>query len=143
MNRYEYYMELAKLTAKRSTCLSRQVGAVIIGNNRVISLGYNGPPSGYPHCETCLRKLSSIGKNLDNCPALHAESNAILEAVKSTRHGDTLFVTTEPCFECSKIIVQYGIKSVIYLEGYNASDLCNEFLIKNGVVKEKYEPNKY
>ncbi len=136
MTRNNFYMEMAKLTAKRSSCLSRQVGAVVIGNKRVIAVGYNGAPSGYPHCKTCAREV--IGKNLDNCPALHAEANAVIEAMKSSRQGDTLYVTTEPCFDCSKLIVQYGIKHVIYLEPYEVSELCNIFLRRNNVSKEQY-----
>lgn len=137
ISRDKYFMEITKLVAKRSPCLSRQVGAVVVGDNRIISTGYNGPPAKYPHCTKCNRSI--VGKDLDLCPALHAEANAILEAKNNSRIPIVVYVTTEPCFECCKLIAMAGIKKIIYLEDYSVSDLCNDFLHKNGIVKEKYE----
>jgi dCMP deaminase len=139
--RSDYFMEIAKLVAKRSPCLSRQVGAVVVGDNRILGTGYNGPPAGYPHCEVCKRQ--EIGKQLDNCPALHAETNAIFESQHSRRKPDMIFVTVEPCFNCCKQIAIYGIKKIIFFKDYNVSKLCNEFLMQNEIRKIKYGSNKF
>lgn len=141
ISRGDYFMGIAKLVAMRSPCLSRKVGAVIVGNNRIISTGYNGPPSGHPHCIKCYREVS--GKGFDTCPAIHSEANAIIEAAKSTNQGDTIYVTTEPCFSCCKLLAQYKIKTIIYLEPYPTSFLCNQFLSSMKITKEQYEQSKH
>ena len=122
---YEYFLSMAKLAQTRSTCLRRQVGAVIIKDNRVISTGYNGAAKGLPHCDTigCLRVELNIpsGERAELCRAVHAEQNAIVQAAffGLSTEGSTIYVTHQPCIICAKLIIQAGIKRVIYIEGYN------------------------
>lgn len=136
ITRDQYFMEMAMLVARRSTCLSRQVGAVITDHYHVVSTGYNGPPPEYPHCEWCIRETP--GEDLDNCPAIHAEANAI---VRAGGKGDTLYCTTQPCVHCVKMILTAGIKRVIYKDSYKSSTI-RQSLIRHGNLKEtKYDWN--
>ena len=132
----EYFLEVAKAAAKRSVCLSRGIGAVLVKDNRILSTGYNGPPAGYPHCISCRRKVS--GTELDKCPAMHAEQNAILYALKEFGDisGSTLYVTTQPCTQCCKIIITVGIKRVVYSEVY-ADDFGLMMLEKAGIEHQR------
>lgn len=138
LSRTGYFIELTRLIARRSPCLSRQVGAIIVENNRVVSSGYNGLPAGYKHCIECKRKES--GTNLDNCKAIHAEANAILEAVKSSRKGDTIYCTTQPCFNCLKLIIAFGIKNIIYINKYPGSDVRQEMIVEGNINEKQYIP---
>jgi len=139
ISREKYFMEIAKIVAKRSPCLSRQVGAIIVGDNKIISTGYNGPPSGYPHCRKCNRKVS--GQDLDSCPAIHAEVNALLLCSHSRIKPETIYVTLEPCFNCCKLIATYDIKNIVFLNKYAVSDLCNNFLKQCNIRKKQYGTN--
>lgn len=114
----QYFIKLAEATALRSSCLSRNVGAVLVKDNRVLSTGYNGPPSGLEHCSACKRTES--GKGLETCPAVHAEQNAIIYALKTFGDitGATLYVNCQPCTTCCKIIITAGIKKVVYSKQY-------------------------
>lgn len=131
------YMGLAKEVSTWTSCLSRQVGCVITVERRVVATGYNGAPAGVPSCKelgSCLRKNSKSGENLEQCQAVHAEQNALMQAAKfgiSVRGGD-LFVTTYPCATCMKMIINAGIKRVFYIEAYN-SPLTKDFAEKAGV----------
>lgn len=115
----EYFMEIANLASKRSSCLSRQVGAILVKNNAIISTGYNGAPTKSKHCEEigCIRKKMQIpsGERLDICRAVHAEQNALLQAAKNgvATDGAKIYITVTPCFQCAKMIVNAGIKEVI------------------------------
>ena len=133
ISRTNYFMTMAVLASLRSTCLSRQVGAVVTHNNRVVSIGYNGPPPNYPHCETCRRKdlLYRPGRNLDVCPAIHAEANAVIQATK----GDTLYTTDQPCTTCLKMILTTDIKRIFYLRDYPSSSMRHS-LLKESYVEE-------
>ena len=127
----QYFLNIAEVTARRSPCLSRRVGAVIVKNNRILSTGYNGPPSGLEHCEkTC---LSSAFKN--HCRSVHAEQNAILYALKTV--GDIsntiLYSTTQPCNACSKFIITVGITKVVYREEYNKEQLGLKMMQEAGI----------
>jgi len=119
-----YFMEMAVLAAKRSTCLRRQVGAVIVKNRRVLSTGYNGVPSGVTHCSVtgCLREQLNVpsGERHELCRGLHAEQNAIIQAAYHgvSIDGSTLYCTTLPCIICAKMIINAGIRKIYYLEGY-------------------------
>lgn len=115
-----YFLGIAEAVSKRSHCLSHHFGAVAVRNNHVLSTGYNGPPSGYPHCEgtECPRRKVGYqsGQGLDICPAAHAELNVLVQAAKYGigLDGATLYVTSPtPCRECAKAIVNAGIKQVI------------------------------
>ncbi len=113
----QIYMEMALKWGENSKCTRKKVGALIVKNNNIISDGYNGMPHGFNDneceyiCDTTL---------LTNDKVLHAESNAITKLAKSTVSGEdsTLYITLSPCFECAKLIIQSGIKEVIYLEPY-------------------------
>ena len=120
----EYFMEIAHLVAKRSTCLRRQVGAVLVREKRLLATGYNGAPSGMEHCEAvgCLRARLGIpsGERHELCRGIHAEQNVIIQAARHgiSTEGATLFCTISPCFICAKMLVQAGVRHVVYGEGY-------------------------
>jgi len=136
ISKRKYYMDMAKDVSRRSTCLRRKVGSIIVQNNQLISAGYNGPPSGVKHCIQCNR--TKPGEDLNSCVAIHAEINAIFEALKTHKKFDTIYTTTEPCFYCSKLIVASGIKTIIYLDKYPINQLCIDFLELNCINKEQY-----
>jgi dCMP deaminase len=135
----EYFMEIARLVARRATCLRRQVGAVLVKDRNILATGYNGSPSGLRHCtETgCLRNRHNIpsGQRHERCRGLHAEQNAIVQAAKHGTNisGATLFCTNAPCVICAKMIINAGIRQVVYLEGY-PDDLALEMLQEAGVA---------
>ena len=121
----EYFMEMAKLAAKRSTCLRRQVGAVIVQDKHVIATGYNGAPKGIPHCAEmggCYREKNNVpsGERHELCRALHAEQNAIIQAATYAQgiDGATIYITHQPCVICAKMIINAGIERIVVNEGY-------------------------
>ena len=128
MNRpswYEYFMQMAELTAQRSTCLRRQVGAIIVKEKHIIATGYNGAPKGLPHCEElggCLREKLEIpsGERHELCRALHAEQNAIIQAATlgQSIEGATIYITHQPCIICAKMIINAGISRIVIRRGY-------------------------
>ncbi len=119
-----YFMGIARLVSTRSTCLRREVGAVIVRERRILTTGYNGPPRGIAHCDVvgCLREQMGVpsGQRLDICRALHAEQNAIIQAALHgvSTEGAMIYVTHQPCFTCAKMIINAGIVRVVYGEGY-------------------------
>lgn len=134
----DYFMEITTLVAKRSTCLRRKVGAVIVKNKRIISTGYNGAISGLPHCEEkgCLREELKIpsGQRQEICRGLHAEQNALLFAASygTDLNGATIYCTHQPCITCAKMIIQAGIKRVVF-NGIYPDKLAQEFFKQAGV----------
>ena len=120
----EYFMDIAVLVAKRSTCIRRSVGAVIVKDKRILSTGYNGAPSGISHCVDvgCLRETMDIpsGERHELCRGIHAEQNAIIQAAFHgvSIRGATVFCTNLPCSICAKMIINAGIKKIVYLYGY-------------------------
>lgn len=141
----EYFMQMAELTSKRSTCLRRQVGAVIIKDKHIIATGYNGAPRGVPHCSQkggCLREQLKVpsGERHELCRALHAEQNAIIQAATlgQSIEGGSIFVTHHPCSICSKMIVNAGISRIVIREGY-PDNLAVEILDEAGLEVEKLE----
>lgn len=135
----EYFMGMAKLTAERSTCLRRQVGAVIVKDKHIIATGYNGAPRGLTHCDErggCLRQELGVpsGQRHELCRALHAEQNAIIQAATlgQSIEGATIYITHQPCAICSKMIINAGIKRVVVNEGY-PDELALEFLEEAGL----------
>ena len=139
----EYFMEITHLVAKRSTCLRRQVGAVLVKDKNILATGYNGAPSGVAHCLDvgCLRERLEIpsGQRHELCRGLHAEQNAIIQAAKhgTNINGATLYSTTMPCIICSKMIINAGIGRVVYEGGY-PDDLAAELIRESGVVVELF-----
>lgn len=118
-------MEMAELTAKRSTCMRRQVGAVIVKDRHAIATGYNGAPRGIMHCEDrggCLRQQLNVpsGQRHELCMALHAEQNAIIQAAAMGHgiEGGTIYITHQPCAICAKMIINAGISRIVVKEGY-------------------------
>ena len=119
-----YFMDIAELVAKRSTCLRRAVGCVVVKDKRILSTGYNGAPTGIKHCiETgCLREKLNVpsGERHELCRGIHAEQNAIIQAAFHgvSIKGATLFCTNQPCLICAKMIINAGIIKIYYRDGY-------------------------
>lgn len=140
----EYFMEITELVSKRSTCLRRKVGAVIVQDKRILTTGYNGAPRGLPHCLEigCLREIKKVasGERQELCRGLHAEQNAIVQAALYgiSIKGSVLYCTTQPCVTCAKMIVNSGIKAIIYKEKY-PDKLARKILKEAGVIEICYE----
>lgn len=134
----DYFMDIAQRVATRSTCLRRQVGAVIVLDKRILATGYNGAPRGLPHCDEtgCLRSQLDIpsGQRQEICRALHAEQNAFLQAALHgvSVAGGTIYVTLQPCVTCAKMIINAGIKRVICAQSY-PDELARSFLAEAGI----------
>lgn len=135
----EYFMEMAKLAAKRSTCIRRQVGAVIVQDKHVIATGYNGAPKGIPHCAElggCYREQNNIpsGERHELCRALHAEQNAIIQAATYAQgiDGATIYITHQPCVICAKMIINAGIERIVVNDGY-PDEMAVEILEEAGL----------
>lgn len=134
----EYFMQITRLVARRSTCLRRQVGAVIVKDKNILTTGYNGTPSGITHCsETgCLRQRLQVpsGERHELCRGLHAEQNAIIQAAKHGVNiaGGTLYCTNTPCIICTKMIINAGLTEVVYDDGY-PDQLSLEMLAEAGI----------
>lgn len=131
------YLQMAKIWAENSYCKRRKVGALIVKDKMIISDGYNGTPSGFENqCED---------ENFNTFPyVLHAEANAITKVAKSTNNseGATLYVTTSPCLECSKLIIQSGIKRVVFSDLYHNHEGVN--LLKRAGIEVVHLPlNNY
>lgn len=111
------YLRMAHIWAENSYCKRRKVGAIVVKDKMIISDGYNGTPSGFENvCED--------DNNLTKPYVLHAEANAITKLARSSNNSDgsTLYVTSSPCIECAKLIIQAGIKRVVYAEAYRLDD---------------------
>lgn len=140
----EYFMQITKLVATRSTCLRRQVGAVLVKEKNIMATGYNGVPTGITHCDVtgCLREQLKVpsGERHELCRGLHAEQNAIIQAA---RHGanienSTLYCTDSPCIICSKMLINAGICEVIFDRGY-PDELSLEMLTEAGISYRQYD----
>lgn len=134
----KYFATIAEETAKLSSAIKLQVGCVIVKDNRILSVGYNGTPSGWDNdCEEVIKWPNGDIKFLTTKPeVLHAEANALMKLCQSTESskGATLFVTHTPCIECAKLIYQAGISQVYYINQYDATKGCGqEFLDKAGI----------
>jgi len=131
-------MEIAALVAKRSTCLRRAVGAVIVKDKRILATGYNGAPSGIRHCEElgCLREQMQVasGERHELCRGIHAEQNAIIQAAYHGVPicGADLYCTNLPCSICTKMLINAGIQTIYYRSGY-ADELAKDLLEEAGI----------
>ena len=141
----EYFMQMAELTAKRSTCLRRQVGAVIVKDKHIIATGYNGAPKGLKHCAQlggCLREKLHVpsGERHELCRALHAEQNAIIQAATlgQSIEGGTIYVTHHPCSICAKMILNAGLERIVIREGY-PDTLAKEILSEADLEVDRLE----
>jgi dCMP deaminase len=133
----DYFMQITVQVARRSTCPRAAVGAVIVRDKRILTTGYNGAPSGLPHCT----EVGCLMVNGHCVRTLHAEQNAIIQGAL---HGvdvsaSTLYVTHQPCLICAKMIINAGIDRVVYAGDYPDEIACN-FLEQAGVEMIRYEP---
>jgi dCMP deaminase len=131
------YMQTAQIFAELSSAQRLHVGAIVVKDDRIISIGYNGMPAGWSNvCED----VSEDGSLKTKPEVLHAESNAIAKLAKSNESGNDaiLFVTHSPCLECAKLIYQSGIQQVYYQNEYRSNDGIN-FLTKSGVTVEQIQ----
>ena len=142
------FMELAGTIAGWASCYkeNRKIGAVIVKNKRIVTTGYNGAPAGIKTCVErgeCLRQKLGIpsGTRAELCYAVHAEQNAIIQAARlgSSIDGATLYCTHQPCVLCAKMIVNAGIRRVVYEQGY-PDDFTHEIFGETGMLLEKMEP---
>lgn len=142
-----YFMEIAYVVAKRSTCLRRQIGALLVKDKHILATGYNGAPSGLAHCGEvgCLREQLGVpsGERHELCRALHAEQNAIIQAAVQgiSVAGSTLYCTTSPCSLCAKMLINAGVKRVVF-DGVYPDERAMAFFKEAGVEVERtaYQP---
>lgn len=140
----EYFMKLANDVATRTTCLRRAVGCVIVKDNRILATGYNGVPCGLRHCsETgCLREDLGVpsGQRHEICRGLHAEQNAIIQAAKYgiDISGSKIYVNTQPCIVCAKMIINSGIEEIIYQHPYD-DELSRQLLEESKIKMRIFE----
>jgi len=141
----EYFIEMLEVVKKRSTCLRRQVAAIIVKDKRIIATGYNGAPTGIAHCLEvgCLREERGIpsGQQHELCRGIHAEQNAIIQAAV---HGvsvknSTIYITHSPCVLCGKMIINAGIKRIVYQGSY--PDELSMSLLKEAGIELKHWKN--
>lgn len=138
------FINIAKEIASASKCVSKQVGAVIVKDGRILSTGYNGTPAGYKNCcDHWDGQYTSEHHNWSKTYEIHAEMNAIIWAARKgiSIEGATIYVTLEPCADCSKNIIQSGIKRIVYEKYYehNNSTIISQFLKDNGVIIEQIQ----
>ena len=134
----EYFMKIVDLVKTRSTCLRRQVGALIVKDKRILASGYNGAPAGVSHCDEvgCLRQQLNIpsGERHELCRAIHAEQNAIVQAAYSgtSVRGATMYVSLQPCSLCAKLMINAGITKLVY-RGLYPDELSLSMLNEAGI----------
>lgn len=139
----EYFMNMLEVIKTRSTCLRRQVAAVIVKDRQIISTGYNGSAKGLRHCEEvgCLREQMQIpsGQRHELCRGIHAEQNAIIQASLHgvSIEGADIYITCSPCVLCSRMLINAGIKRIIYSGDY-PDELAMEMLKEAGIELVKY-----
>jgi dCMP deaminase len=132
-------MDIASLVAKRSTCRRRQVGAIVVRNKRILATGYNGAPAGLAHCLDigCLREDLEVpsGERHELCRGLHAEQNVIIQAAYHgvSIKGGTVYCTNLPCSICAKMLINAGIREIIYQDGY--ADPMTEDMLRAAEIK--------
>lgn len=130
----KFFMDIADKVAEQSTCISRQVGSVLVKDNRIISIGYNGTPSGVKHCNEIFTHRCEEHNQFSEIQEVHSEMNAILYALKNGINLDntTLYITISPCKHCCKLILTSGIKKIVCKDYYIETDGL-KFLVENGV----------
>ncbi len=131
-------MHITRQVARRSTCLRRQVGAVIVQDKRILTTGYNGPPTGLAHCEEvgCIRQQMDVpsGERTELCRGLHAEQNAIIQAALHGVRiaGSDIYITLQPCVLCAKMLINAGIRRIVY-DGDYPDELARQMLAEAGI----------
>ncbi|MCK4319101.1 AAA family ATPase [Candidatus Micrarchaeota archaeon] len=140
----EYFMSIAKQVATRSNCMKRQIAAIIVRDKRIISTGYNGTPRGTTNCNEggCPRcnSFAESGKNLEECYCSHAEENSIVQAAYHgiSINGGTIYTTFSPCLYCTRMIINAGIKEVVYNARYSITEGAFRLLNEAGVKIRKF-----
>lgn len=136
----EYFMTITYLVRERATCLRRKVGAIAVKDKRILATGYNGAPMGMKHCDElggCLRDKLNIpsGERIEISRAVHAEQNVVAQAARFgiPLDGATIYVTNFPCVTCSKILIDAGIKEIVFAEDYN--DWLSKEMLKDSKIK--------
>ncbi len=134
-----YFAGITMLVAQRSTCLRRKVGALIVRDKRILATGYNGAPTGLKHCSEvgCVRQINKIpsGERHELCRGLHAEQNAIIQAALAgvSIAGSSIYSTTYPCVLCAKMLINAGIKEVVFMADY--TDQLSKELFREAGIK--------
>lgn len=134
----DYFMRITREVARRSTCLRRKVGAILVKDKHILTTGYNGAPSGLPHCAEvgCLRERFNTpsGERAELCRGLHAEQNAIIQAAVHGVQvpGATLYCTTQPCSLCAKMLINAGVTRIVY-EGDYPDELARQMIEEAGL----------
>ena len=132
----EYFMGITLEVAKRSTCDRARVGAIIVQDKRILTTGYNGAPRGLAHCD----EIGHMMVNGHCARTLHAEQNAIIQAALHgvSTEGSTIYVTHQPCLNCAKMIINAGIRRVVYAGAY-PDEASQAFLAQAGVALQRFE----
>jgi len=139
----EYFMEMAHVVSKRSTCLRREVGAILVKDKHILSTGYNGAPKGLNHCSEvgCLREKLNIpsGERHEICRGLHAEQNAIIQAAVFgiSIKNSILYCTNTPCVVCAKMLINAGVKEIVFSGDY-PDHLAKKILSESGMKIRKF-----
>jgi dCMP deaminase len=134
----EYFMEMAHVISKRSTCMRRKVGAILVKDKHILSTGYNGAPKGLKHCKEvgCLREDMNIpsGERHELCRGLHAEQNVIIQAAVfgTSIKGSTLYCTNTPCVVCVKMLINAGVEEIVYSGDY-PDDLAKKMIAESKI----------
>jgi len=142
----EYFMEMAHIVAKRSTCMRRKVGAILVKDKHILSTGYNGAPKGLKHCSEvgCLRKKLGIpsGERHEICRGLHAEQNAIIQAAVFgiSIKNSVLYCTNTPCVVCAKMLINAGVKEIVY-SGEYPDDLAKKMINESKIKIRNFDNN--
>ncbi len=134
-----YFMQIADVVATRSTCVRRHIGAVLVADKRILATGYNGAPAGVAHCGEvgCLRERMGIpsGERHELCRGLHAEQNTLIQAARHggiATDGATIYCTAHPCAQCTKMLINAGVKRIVYRDSY-PDELSSALLAEAGV----------
>jgi dCMP deaminase len=139
----EYFMEMAYVVSKRSTCIRRKVGAILVKDKHILSTGYNGAPKGIKHCSEvgCLRDELNVpsGERHELCRGLHAEQNAIIQAAVFgiSIKDSILYCTNTPCIVCVKMLINAGVKEIIYSGDY-PDDLEKKMLSESSIIIKNF-----
>jgi len=140
----EYFMEMAHVVAKRSTCLRRNVGAILVKDKHILSTGYNGAPKGLKHCSEigCLREQLKVpsGQRHEICRGLHAEQNAIIQAAVFgiSIRDSILYCTDTPCVVCAKMLINAGVKEIVFSGDY-PDELAKKMIHESHITIRRYQ----
>lgn len=140
----KFFHSVCEAISKQSTCLSRQIGAVLVRDKSIVSTGYNGPARGFPHCHgTCRRKEMGFksGEGLVYCPAAHAEGNCIANAARigASTVGTTLYLNTLiPCKDCMILLVNAGISEVVVEEEEFYHEMSQQIALQGGILIRRF-----